>query len=75
MMRKYNILGVNNTGAVVLGPSTLRYIEQMKVEMGDDSHEAHRRSLENRKSMEGRRPSLTAYGSESQLHAMGDDEV
>ena len=73
-MRKYNWLGVNNTGAVVLGQSTLRFMEQMKLELEDESGEAARKSLENRKSMEGRRPSLTSYASDSQLHKLGGEE-
>lgn len=75
-MRKINFLGINDSGSVQLGPSTIRYMNQMKAEFGDDDADATRKSLENRKSMEGRRPSLASHGSNSQLHSMtGEVEI
>merc|ERR1712216_776102 len=71
-MREHNFLGVNNTGAVVFGPSSLRKIKQMKEELADDGMGGRRSSL-GRASLEERRPSLASYGSSSQLHKLEED--
>jgi H+-transporting ATPase len=64
LMKKYNWFGVNKTGAVEFNEQTLRFANQMKQDLGL-----------NRKSMEGRRPSITSHASNSQLHAIAQPLV